>query len=124
MPRTCRSVASAVLLTALALLACGKKEPPPPSREQVTALLRQEAQSMKAEGEKLDPSLGVKTRWEIAAVDVRENAADKERPYTGRVRFKITTTTQDAATGPVTDEKEKVFRYAFSTARNRWEMQP
>jgi hypothetical protein len=119
-----RRLVSAVPLLALLAISCGEKAPPPPSREQVLALLRQEAQGMKAEGEKLDPSLGVKARWEIAAVEVQERAGDKERPWSGLVRFKITTTTQDAAAGAITDEMEKSFRYVFAAGAQRWQMQP
>ena len=56
-----------ILAASLAgLAACGPRGPKAPGREVVTSLLQKEASDLKADGEKLDPVLGVKATWAIA----------------------------------------------------------
>src|SRR3970040_1494769 len=66
-----------------------------PAREVVTASLQQEANTLKADGEKLDPVLRVKATWNIEGLDISERPNDPDRPWAGTIRFKIRSETQD-----------------------------
>jgi len=106
----------------LLLLACGKSAPPPPSKDQVTALLRAEAESLQKEGERVDPALGVAATWNIAAVDVAERPGDAAKPWNGTIRFSIESRTRDPDGSKTADRFEKTFQYAFDAASGRWQM--
>jgi len=103
----------------VAFVACGSSGPKPPSRETALALLQQEATSMKKDGEKVDPSLGVTATWNIETVDVTERAGDKEKPWAGTIKFKIEARTRDAGESH-TDHIEKTFSYVFDAASGKW----
>jgi hypothetical protein len=110
----------AVLAAALAALACGPSRPKAPGREVVTPLLRQEAEAMKREGEKMDPALRVKATWNIEGVDVVERPKDPDRPWAGTIRFKIRGETKDYDGSVTVDEFERRFDYVYSASLNRW----
>ena len=99
---------------------CGALKPSGPTRESVTALLQQEANTLKAGGEKLDPVLRVTATWQIEGIDVTERPNDADRPWNGRIRFKIKSETKDTGGKVVTDEFQKQFDYVYTTSINRW----
>ncbi len=104
----------------LSLAACGRIGSKGPAREVVTPLLQQEANDLKANGEKLDPVLGVKATWTIKSIDVTERPNDRDRPWAGTIRFRIRSETRDMDRGPVVDEFDKQFDYVYSTALGKW----
>ena len=114
--------AGVVLLAATlaGLAACGPRGPKAPGREVVTPLLQQEATSLKAGGEKLDPVLGVKATWAIAGIDVTERANDPDRPWAGTIRFRIRSETKDTDGAVVVDEFDRRFDYVYSAALGKW----
>ncbi len=117
--RTAGVVAIAALFL-LGLAACGRIGSRAPGREVVTPLLQKEANELKANGEKLDPVLGVKATWTIAGIDVTERPNDRDRPWAGTIRFRIRSETRDMDRGPVIDEFDKRFDYVYSTALEKW----
>ena len=111
---------TAVILAAGLAFSCGQSaKKAAADKAAVTALLQSEAASMKRDGEKLDPSLGVKATWNITGVDVQEQAGNASQPYKGSVRFKITSRTDDP-TGPVETNFEKTFNYVYDAKLGKW----
>jgi hypothetical protein len=108
-----------VILGLVTTVACGSSGPKAPSREAVLGLLQQEAASMKRDGEKVDPSIGVTATWNIESVDVTERAGDKEKPWAGTVKFRIEARTRDAGESH-TDRIEKTFSYVFDATSGKW----
>jgi predicted small lipoprotein YifL len=106
--------------TLLGLAACGLRGPKAPGREVVTPLLQQEANDLKASGEKLDPVLGVKATWAIAGIDVTERANDPDRPWAGTIRFRIRSETKDTDGAVVVDEFDRRFDYVYSATLGKW----
>jgi hypothetical protein len=107
---------------AVAALGCGTKLSGP-KRETVQPLLQKEAESLKADGEKGSPTLGVKSRWDIVSVEVREQPGNDTNPFAGTIRFKILSSTPDADGSVLTDQTEKRFEYVWSTTVNKWIIQ-
>jgi hypothetical protein len=91
-----------------------------PSKEAVTQLLQQEAQSLKADGEKMDPSLGVKATWTIVSVEVREQPNDPDRPWAGTIKFKIESRMKDVDGTDQVQQFEKKFEYVYTNTLKRW----
>jgi hypothetical protein len=108
------------LALAVVSVGCGLKKPTGPTREAVTALLQQEANSLKADGEKLDPVLRVKATWTVEGLDVAERPNDVDRPWNGTIRFKIRSETKDSDGKVVTDEFARQFDYIYTMSVNRW----
>jgi predicted small lipoprotein YifL len=117
-----RATAGIVTLAAalLGLAACGPRGPKAPGREVVTPLLQKEASDLKANGEKLDPVLGVKATWTIAGIDVAERPKDPDRPWAGTIRFRIRSETKDMDGAVVVDEFDRQFDYVYSAALGKW----
>ena len=110
-----------VILAALATaLGCGRKGPDLPGREVVTPLLQQEADTLKRDGEKLDPILLVKATWAIEGIDVTERPGDPAQPWAGTIRFRIRSVMRDEQGVVTTDEFERRFDYVFSATLGRW----
>jgi len=107
----------------LALPGCGRKGPAGPGREALTSLLRQEAESLKKENEKLDPILRVKATWNIEGIDVTERPQDPDRPWAGTIRFKIKSETRDVDGTVAADEFDKTFDYVYMASLQRWVFQ-
>jgi predicted small lipoprotein YifL len=119
--RTDRATGVVILAAALtALAACGRKGPDVPGREVVTPLLQQEADTIKRDGEKLDPILRVKATWTIEGIDVTERPNDADRPWAGTIRFRIQSVMRDEQGVVTTDEFERRFDYLFSAILGRW----
>jgi len=110
----------ALVLLALSGWSCGPRGPAKPTREQVTAQLQQEADTLKREGEKLDPVLRVTAHWDVAALEVNERPDDADKPWAGSIRFKIRSETKDSDGKVQTDEFEKRFDYIYTMSVNRW----
>jgi hypothetical protein len=108
--------------TSLAILAAGalscSPAQPKVTRADALALLQQEAQKMKADGEKV-PDVGVKATWNIAGVDVVEEPGNAAQPFRGTIRFRIESATH-AIDGPATQSFEKRFDYVYDAAQKRW----
>lgn len=100
-------------------LSCSKPKPEPPKHDQVEPLLQKEAESLQKEGEQVNPSLGVETRWNLEAVEIREQAGNEAQPWAGTIKFKIVSKTRDGSS-TVTERFEKSFDYVFDAAQNRW----
>jgi hypothetical protein len=113
-------VGTAVLALALWAPACGPRGPARPTREAVTASLQQEADVLKAGGEKLDPVLRVKATWTVEGLDISERPNDPDRPWAGTIRFRIRSETKDTDGKVETDEFEKRFDYLYTTSVGRW----
>jgi len=88
----------------------------------VTALLRQEAESLKSDGEDVDPTLGVKIIWEIEGVDIREQPGDEVEPWAGTIRFAITSLTPEYDGTTTKETFNKEFDYVFDLVAKRWLM--
>lgn len=112
-----RPLPLALLLIAGLVSACGPKGPAAPTREQLKAKLDQEAQALKRDGEK-GPDLGVKSVWTVEAVEMKEQPADKQRPWKGSVRIRI-----DTRSPGYNDRIVKTFDYTWDTAANQWLME-
>jgi len=117
-------VLAAVLGAAAIAGACKAKPPAGPSREQLTSLLQQEAQALKATGEQLDPVLRVKATWALAELAVSERRGDAERPFAGVIRFHIRAETKDTDGAVQVDEMDKRFDYLWNAGLQRWLIQP
>jgi predicted small lipoprotein YifL len=110
-----------VILAALATaLGCGRKGPDLPGREVVTPLLQREADTLKRDGEKLDPVLRVKATWTIEGVDVTERPSDPERPWAGAIRFRIRSEMRDEQGVSTVDEFDRRFDYVYNAGLKRW----
>ncbi len=98
-------------------------KPKGPSREMVLPLLQQEAQSLKTDGEKASPGLGVKSTWAITSVEAREQAGNESQPWAGTIQFAITSEMRDVDGTPLVQKFDKRFEYVWSTTMNRWIIQ-
>ena len=108
-----------VLLT-VACSAVGKKKV---TREAVLPELQKEAEAMKRDGEKMNPSLGVKATWTIHAVDVQEQAGNASQPFRGSVKFRINSQAQEP-TGVVEHNFERTYNYVYDAALGKWLFKP
>jgi hypothetical protein len=111
------------LVLPLALAACGGMMKPKHTKESVQPLLQKEAESMKADGEKMPDNMGVKAIWHIEGIDIREQPGNDKQPFAGTVRFRIESRTNDFD-GPRSTSFQKSFNYAFDAATAKWQMKP
>ncbi len=121
-----RRTLAAGLLVALGCLApaCRGGKTKPPSSEQVTELLRQQAAALKAGGENLDPRLRVKATWNIKELKVQPQPGNKEQPWAGTILFLIRSETKDADGSVIRDQFERRFEFVWSPILGRWIVQP
>ena len=112
-------------VAALALLssACLKSLDPRLRREAVLPLLQKEAESLKRDGEKVDPALGVRATWNIEAVEVKELPDNDTSPWAGTIRFKIESRMREVDGSIVTQSFEKRFEYVYNSTLRRWIIQ-
>ena len=123
MTRLVTTITVAAVAAAMLTAGCSKLDPRL-SREAVLPLLQQEAQSLKNDGEKMDdPKLGVKTIWNIEGVEVKEQPANPDNPWTGTIRFKIDSSMKEVDGTTVTSSFEKRFEYVYSGVLKRWIVQ-
>jgi hypothetical protein len=108
------------LVATLAATACGPRGPERAAREVVAPLLQQEADALKRDGEKLDPVLRVKATWTVAGIDVKERPDDRDRPWSGTIRFRIRSETKDERGQVVVDEFDRHFDYVYNATIKRW----
>jgi hypothetical protein len=94
-----------------------------PSKEALQALLQQEAQSLKADGEKINPDLGVKSIWTIQSVEVREQPNNADQPWVGTIQFKIESRIREVDGSDVSQHFDKRFEYVYSDTLKRWIIQ-
>lgn len=113
-------VGTALVGFTLTALGCGLAGPKGPTREEVTTLLQQEANSLKQDGEKLDPVLGVKATWNIVGLEINERPDDPDKPWAGTIRFRIRSETKDTGGKVEVDEFDKRFDYLYTTSVKRW----
>jgi hypothetical protein len=118
--RTWSTLGAGVLALAAVTAGCGIGKPKGPTREAVTAALQQEANALKADGEKLDPVLRVTAIWNVEGLDITERPNDADRPWSGKIRFKIRSETKDTGGKVVVDEFNRQFDYVYATSVNRW----
>jgi hypothetical protein len=121
-PSTRMVLGAGLAVSLVAGLSCSLR-PKGPSREMVLPLLQQEANSLKADGEKASPGLGVKATWAIQGIDVREQPTNESQPWAGTIRFNITSEMRDVDGTPLVQKFDKRFEYVWSTAMNRWIIQ-
>jgi hypothetical protein len=112
-----------VLGAAVMIAACSLGKPEGNKREAVLALLQQEAQGLKQDGEKVNPALGVKAIWNVEAVEVKEQPGNESQPWTGTIRFRIESKMKEVDGTPLSQQFEKRFDYVYSTVMNRWIIQ-
>lgn len=107
-----------------AVVASCTKKPSGPTREEVLLALQQEAQSLKADGEKMDPALQVTNTWTVSSVDVQEQPGNKAEPFRGIVKYDVETRTREWDGTVLADKKQKSFNYAYLNATRKWVMRP
>jgi hypothetical protein len=117
-----RAAATLTVLAVIALTGC-KGRFGGPSRDEVTAELRKEAEVFKKKGEQSDPVLRLKSVWNIEGVDVTEQEGNDDRPYKGTIRFKIVTTMRDPDGTETNDRLDKQFHYVYDVREKRWLIQ-
>jgi len=93
------------------------------TRETLLPLLQQEAQSLKTDGEKPTPGLGVKSTWNIVSVDVKERPKDEAQPFTGTIHFKINSEMKEFDGTTLNQQTEKTFTYAYNATLKQWIIQ-
>lgn len=108
------------LVATAAATACGPRGPEVPAREVVTPLLQQEADALKRDGEKLDPVLRVRATWTVAGIDVKERPNDRDKPWSGTIRFRIRSETKDERGQVTVDEFDKQFDYVYNATIKSW----
>jgi hypothetical protein len=124
MTRFVTTLTAAAVAATVLTAGCSKAKDPRLSREAVLPLLQQEAQSLKTDGEKMDdPKLGVKTVWNILGVEVKEQPANPDNPWTGTIRFKIDSSMKEGDGTTATQSFEKRFEYVYSGVLMRWIVQ-
>ena len=108
---------AAWILVGCAWFGCSIKDRAP-ARETVLPLLQQEAETLKKDGEQINPALGVKITWTIEAVEVREQPDNPSRPWAGTLKFKIESRMSEG-----TQVLPKKFEYVYDAPMKRWIMQ-
>lgn len=111
-----------IVLMALAFGGC-KTRLLGPSKEALQALLQQEAQSLKTDGEKINPELGVKSVWNIESVEVKEQPDNADQPWVGTIKFKIESKIREVDGSEVSQQFDKRFEYVYSDTLKRWIIQ-
>lgn len=122
MLKTTRRSLVCIPLILLALAGC-KTKLLGPSREALQALLQQEAQSLKTDGEKINPDLGVKSTWNIVTVEVKEQPNNADQPWVGTIHFKIESRIREVDGSDVIQQFDKRFEYVYSDTLKRWIIQ-
>jgi len=93
------------------------------SRKTLLPLLQKEAATLKTDGEKVDPILGVESTWTVEGIDLKEQPGNEKAPWLGTVRFKILSRTKDFDGSTVNDESKKQFEFTWNTTLEKWVFQ-
>jgi len=112
-----------VLGTAVLIAGCSLGKPGGSQKEAVLALLQQQAQGLKQDGEKVNPALGVKAIWNIESVEVKEQPGNESEPWTGTIRFRIESKMKEVDGSLLTQQFEKRFDYVYSPVIKGWIIQ-
>ncbi len=112
-----------MLGTAVLIAGCSLGKPGGSQKEAVLALLQQQAQGLKQDGEKVNPALGVKAIWNIESVEVKEQPGNESEPWTGTIRFRIESKMKEVDGSLLTQQFEKRFDYVYSPAIKGWIIQ-
>ena len=123
MKKTVTKLTLAVAAIALLSSACLKMLDPRLRRDAVLPLLQKEAESLKKDGEKVDPALGVRSTWNIESVEVKEQPGNDTNPWAGTIRFRIESRMQEVDGSIVTQSFEKRFEYVYNSTLRRWIIQ-
>jgi hypothetical protein len=122
-PKKAKLVGVVCLGIASLALSCSEVLKSPPPREEVEGLLRQEAATMKQEGEAdVNPALGVVVTWMIESVTVREQPDNEAHPWAGTIHFVIESKTQELGQ-TATDQFERTYDYLWDHETDKWVMQ-
>ena len=100
-------------------VSCGEDKPEPQPRETVLPRLRQEAESLKRDGENISPKLEVDMAWNIGSVDVWEQPGNEQFPWAGKIHITIVARIKELD-GYITEETEKDFEYAWDMNLEKW----
>jgi hypothetical protein len=111
-----------VFLGVVAALAasCSSKQKEADTKQALLAELRQEAQSLKINGERVDPHLPVKSTWTLVDAQIKDQPDNIVFPYKGTVRFRIETRTRDVDGSVASDSFEKSFDYMYDPKLKKW----
>lgn len=113
-----------VLVAAGVAASCGVfKGMTRPSRETVQAALQADAQTLKTEGEKPMPGMGVKSLWTIEGVDVQEQPKDDDHPWKGTVTFRIDSAMREPDGTISKESHKKTFNYVYDAPMKKWLVQ-
>jgi hypothetical protein len=93
-----------------------------PSKETVQAALQADAESLKRDGEKPMPNMGVRSVWTIEGIDIQEQK-DDNRPWKGTVRFRIDTAMREPDGTISKDSIKKTFNYVYDAPLKKWLVQ-
>lgn len=116
--------ALAVLAVAVAAAACSGGAPSKSDREAATAALQKEAEGLKRDGEKMNPSLGVKATWTVTGVDIQDQAGNANQPFTGTIKFRISSRNLHDPTGVTEHNFERSFKYVYDAGLKQWLLKP
>ena len=108
---------------AVSAAACSGGVPKGSDREAAVAALQKEAEGLKRDGEKMNPSLGVKATWTITAVDVQDQPQTPAKPLAGTIKFRINSAMRDS-TGPTEHNFERSFKYEYDAGMKMWLLKP
>ena len=113
---------AAVVLSAVAVAAsCSVfKSINRPSKETVQAALQADAESLKKDGEKPIPGMGVRSVWTIEGIDLVEQPKDENRPWKGTVRFRIDSAMREPDGTISKDSIKKTFNYVYDAPLKKW----
>ena len=111
------------VLAVAAGVACSGGVPTGSDREAAVAALQKEAEGLKRDGEKMNPSLGVKATWNITGVDVQDQPATPAKPLLGTIKFRINSQMRDP-TGPTEHNFERTFKYEYDAGMKMWLLKP
>jgi hypothetical protein len=101
-------------------VSCSSKQKEADTRQALLTELRQEAQSLKTNGEKVDPRMPVKSTWTLVDAQIKDQPDNIVFPYKGTVRFKIETRTRDVDGSVASDSFEKSFDYMYDPKLKKW----
>ena len=94
-----------------------------PSKETVQAALQADAESLKKDGEKPIPGMGVRSVWTIEKIDIQEQPKDDTRPWKGTVVFRIDSAMREPDGSITKDSIKKTFNYVYDAPMKKWLVQ-